>query len=257
MIVIGALFKKFLPLEPLSKVFLYILSPFVVFGSIAQLEFSNLSPAIFLFLSYIIAFFVGRTVFRQKDLLMASILPSGGFYGIPVCFALFEEEGLGLWMLFLVVTALFESTINYQFLTNRSFIKFPIFWAIILGVLVSSSLPNLFLEVHREFRGAYFVLGCLLIGSGARGDFKFSEISLGTVAKLSFVPLIVLLLTILDQNTFQILSATERRQLFIFSLLPTSPNLVSYVSCSGREPALTSWIVILTSILSITIITIV
>ncbi|GEM_PF-5515124 len=254
LIIVGALFKKYLPLEPLSRVFLYILSPFVIFGSIAQLEFKSLIPALFLFISYVIAFLVGRAVFKKKDLLMASILPGGGFFGIPICFALFGEEGLGLWMLFLVITTLFESTVNYQYLTERSFLKFPIFWAVILGIIATPKLPDLFLELHREFRGAYLVLGCLLIGSGARGVAQISEATLGVITKLSFVPLVVVLLTIIDQNTLFILSEIEKKQLLIFSFLPTTPTLVSYMAYSKKDTTLTSWIVILTSILSIILI---
>lgn len=248
------MFKEYLPLEPLSKVFLYILSPFVVFGSIAQLEFSSLPPAIYLFVSYVISFFVGRSVFKRKDLLMASILPSGGFFGIPICFALFGEEGLGLWMLFLVVTTLFESTISYQYLTGRSFLKFPVFWAVVLGIIAIPNLPSLLLELHREFRGAYFVLGCLLVGSAVKGRANLNETCLGVVAKLSLVPLVVVLLSIVDQNTFEFLSESQRRQLLIFSFLPSTPILVSYVAYSRSEPALVGWIVVLTSIISLFIV---
>lgn len=182
---------------------------------------------------------------------MASILPGGGFFGIPICFVLFGEEGLNLWMLFLVITTLFESTINYQFLTERSFLKFPIFWAVALGIIATPNLPTLFFELHREFRGAYFVLGCLLIGAGVRGEVKLAEVSLGALAKLSLVPLIITLLIIIDQNIIEVLSEIEKKQLLIFSFLPTTPCLVSYVAFSKGDTALTSWIVILTSIFSI------
>lgn len=182
---------------------------------------------------------------------MASILPGGGFFGIAICFALFGEEGLGLWMLFLVITTLFESTVNYQYLTEKSFLKFPVFWAVVFGIIATPKLPNLLFELHREFRGAYFVLGCLLIGSAVKGKVNLNDACLGVLAKLTFLPLVVISLTILDQYTATLLNEVEKRQLLIFSLLPTTPTLVSYVAYSNRDPNLASWIVILTSILSV------
>ena len=208
------------------------------------MEFKSLVRALFLFVSYVIAFLVGRAVFKKKDLLMASILPGGGFFGIPICFALFGEEGLGLWMLFLVITTLFESTVNYQYLTERSFLKFPVFWAVVFGIIATPKL-------HREFRGAYFVLGCLLIGSAVKGKINLNDACLGVLAKLTFVPLVVISLTIIDQHTAIFLSEVEKKQLLIFSLLPTTPTLVSYAAYSNRDTTLVSWIVILTSILSV------
>lgn len=243
--------------DTIATLIIYIISPVVFLGSISQLHFSP--TLIFFFALPWLPSFASILAMRfiaERDpklseqdsriVAAASGLSNGGYFGIPLYIIFFGETHLGVWMLLVVGSTLVEITLGYFQLSRanasikesvRKVLKLPILWSAIAGLALSAmdvKLPQLFFDLHREFRGAYMVLGMMIIGISL-STIKIKEalsraFFLALVGRLIVYPLCMSLLVLLESSQVGFFSDEMRTAALLFGFLPVAANLIPYCS---------------------------
>jgi len=172
-------------LSSLAATAIFILTPVVMFGAIAQLSFEKiylLLPVIIIFISALCAF--SSFLFSRKSLpgteanLVAMAVGTGntGYFGLPIIMSLFGAEAIGIYLLMNFGIIISENTICYymgargHFSLKESLLKIarlPAIHATWLGLLFnffSIPLPDVFTTYWEHFTGAWIVIGMMLVG---------------------------------------------------------------------------------------------
>lgn len=259
----------------IADLIIFFITPFVFFGSICKLELSSAHFLLFgiTWIPSILSLWIMKrfTFFYLSDdesriVASSSAVSNGGYFGIPLYVCFFGDSHLGEWMLLVIGSTLFEITISYYQLARANFsirnsvyklLKLPVLWAAILGILYSWSkfpLPILLEDLHREFRGAYMVIGMMLIGlSLTEFTFKNSSvkaIQFGLLGRLIVYPILTTALLLLEHRFLNVLDPSMRQAALLFGFLPTAANTIAYAVQVGLSGGITGSIVFATTILS-------
>jgi predicted permease len=187
--------------ESIASLVIYILVPVIFFGATAQMPFEkeNLMIPVFLFiLSTIIGlglYHVSRFFWKDKRRNLLGYMmgtANTGYFGIPVFIALFGPENLGTYVFATVGMALYEGTFGYYLMARGEhsvrdsfmrLLRLPLLPAAFLGLLFSASgahLPDVAIDFYNTVKGAYTVLGMMIIGLSLstlkhmKSDLKFT-----------------------------------------------------------------------------------
>ncbi|MCY4472713.1 MAG: AEC family transporter [Kistimonas sp.] len=189
-----------------SCLLIYVISPFVIFSSIAE------SPADFSFFRYtaaalvissslaLISFLLAKLVWNDSKVHLFSFAGgtgNTGYFALPVVFSLFSPEIAAVAVFITLGVILYEFTVGY-FITAmdkfdnkeclRKVLSLPVIPAAIIGLLVKYmglELPAQLQSFFNSFKGAYSVLGMMVIGitlsqfSALKFDWKFSFFCIG------------------------------------------------------------------------------
>lgn len=138
--------------------------PLLIFTSLVNSNISIGKPGIICLvlmtiLNLIIYWIVSLLEYPSKEkssLFMTSVYGNAGYIGIPVSFMFFQDKGVGLMSIFVVIVGLLHFSLGI-FLSNRymkkkkkqsallDMLKFPLFWSFILAFILSnfiSAIPN-------------------------------------------------------------------------------------------------------------------
>jgi predicted permease len=187
-IVTGVVAGRWLKIEAqqLARIAIYLLTPIVVAGYVAQMPFE---PEILAlpFVVFIIACLVACLAW-----LMSGFIPSirpfrsllgasggminSGYFGIPIAGALLGEAKLGAYMLAIFGSVIFEYVVG-AYLINRQvssprdsfirLIKLPGLYACLLGLIISAlhiPIPTAVVSAVTTFKSAYIVIGMMMLG---------------------------------------------------------------------------------------------
>lgn len=245
----------------IAGIMLYIVTPSVIFSGVMAAPLSTevlLMPAIvFGFCTGIslLHLWIGKRVLSDGT---ASIIPlavgtgNTGYFGIPVALLLFGEEGLALYIVCMLGTTLFENSVGY-YLAGRGrysardclkrVARLPSVYAFFLGVMLNLSdlsIPDVFMPLFDNLRGAYSILGMMIVGMsilnfrGLVGNVRFTAIAF--FGKFVVWPVAALLFWWIDSQFLNFYSDAVYRAIFLVSITPIAANTVVIATLLDASP---------------------
>lgn len=262
--------------ETLANFAIFICVPVVSFGFIAQLEFQSayaflpMLPFLISSLVAAITMYIGRRIYsdnRANLMAMCACWGNTGYFGLPVVMALYDEKIVAVYMFMLVGGLVFEATVGYylaargKFTIRASFgklAKFPTIYAVVLGLLVNFlnvELPTQFYIYWEYFKGAYVIVGMMIIGTALSHVKKLviapQFISLSFAGKFVVWPLLAYAFTILDQHVLGLFNSDIYHLIMILSLVPPGANIAAFASQMDLKPEKAATTVLLGTIFAL------
>jgi predicted permease len=263
--------------ETVAKLLIYIISPVVVFygAYTVQANFANLSlPVLFFAIACAICLvflWVGKLVYKngvEKNVLAFTAGAGNvGYFGLPVAMMIFSDQVFGLVVLAVMGFILYESTLGFFISANgshsvknslRKTARLPAIYAFVLGLslnLVGAHLGGPIAVTAGYFKGAYSLLGMMLIGMGLAAVCKDSLdpkfISLSFLAKFVIWPAIIAAVILLDRQFLHIYDAQTYRIMILLSVVPLASNTVAYATEFKTCPDKASLAVLLSTIFAL------
>ena len=282
LMLIGAILqRKFqFNLKQLSTLITYCLMPAAVFVNIydIRIEIDLLLQIIYYLMLYslsliIVSHFISKTLKLEKGesaALKNSIsLMNSGNYGLPVSQLIFSHNPVGVSIQIFIV--IFQNLLTYSYgIYNllsatktiggiiQSFLRLPVFHALVLGVLFQSfriQIPNSILLPLNQLANGFVAIALILLGaqlSNIKLNFFHRVITWALIGRLLMGPLLALaVIYILN------IDGIVAQSLFIASSFPTSRNTSTIAMEYQIEPELHAQIVLFSTIFSIITVTVV
>lgn len=254
--------------ESLAALSFYFFIPLVMFYGVMQTDISisvvmmPIAVLIFSSISCFIVFFISRKFLPEKTEanIMALVAGTGnsGYFGIPIALMLFDEKGVGVYITAVLGMTLFQCTLGY-YMTSLGHStakdswdkvkKLPVIYAFILGVIFNYAgikIPAFAQDFFINIRGAYVVIGMMIIGAGiaAIEKFKFNfRFSAFAILARNFVwPVVAITGFYIDQALFRIFDETFRKALVLASIVPIAADtaaISALLKCHPEEMATT------------------
>lgn len=279
-IVLGFLSTRFLKVDKnsIAALLVYILGPIVVFNATLSVKIDAavaFMPLFFYALSSLIAF-LALALFKRwwqdsTPNILAFTAGTGntGYFGIPLAMILLDAPLADIFIFTVLSSLLYESSTGFYVTAKGSFsakdslnkvLKHPIIYAFIAGVLcnvLGFELPQTLLAYTAYFKGAFGILGMMMLGMGLEGlkkgsgdiDMKFIGISF--FMKFICWPLMVLGVIFLDKSVFMLLNEELYKVMFLFSVVPLAGNTVTLAVLLKVKPEKASLAVLLSTVLSL------
>lgn len=245
----------------LANLAVFIFMPFVAFGYVAQLDLKPsylLLPVFFFAVSALIGLpflKIGQKIYgdsRGNLMAMCASMGNTGYFGLPIIFMLFDERVVAIYIFAMMGGSIYESTIGYfmaargNFDTRQALIKvakFPTLYAILAGLLFNSSggvLPDMFIKYWEYFRGAYVVVGMMIIGIALCG---LKHMVIGwrfmggmAIGKLIAFPALFALGIWADKEIFGLFDEDIHKAILMLSIVPPAANIVVFATQMNMQP---------------------
>ncbi|WP_331774877.1 AEC family transporter [Sulfurospirillum sp. 1612] len=262
--------------ENMASLLIYIIGPVVIFLASYKVKL-NLGVVSLPILLYLLSSFLalislkfGSLFFRDNTKnILAFTAGTGntGYFGIPLAIMLLDEGLANIYIFTVLASLLYESTVGFfvvakgHYSIKQSLIKvakLPSIYALILGLvfnLAHIELSHDLVAYLDYFKGAYAILGMMMIGMGLKGlaHVGIDKLFMGVAFFIKFIiyPAMVLLLIWIDSMFFHFFSMDLYRVMFIFSIVPMAGNTVAVASLLNVHPEKASLAVILSTVISI------
>jgi predicted permease len=245
----------------IAGIMLYIVTPSVIFSGVMAAPLSLeviLLPALTFALCSILGLLHMLLARRLGLSRLSSLMPlsvgtgNTGYFGIPVALVLFGQEGLALYVVCMLGTVLFEHSIGFYLAARGRYsicdalvrvARLPSVYAFALAVILNLSglsIPEVFMPLFDNLRGAYSTLGMMIIGMsilsvrGLLGDLRFT--ALAFFGKFVSWPVVALSLWWLDANLFGLYSTAVHQAIFLISITPIAANTVVIATLLDNSP---------------------
>lgn len=262
--------------ESIGALVFYILVPLIMFSGVMKADFTfstfTLPFVTFAFAACMNFLFLwlSRRVWKDAHAnIIACTAGTGntGYFGLPVAMALFDEPTVAAYILLILGTSIAESSTGFfiaacgKSSVRDSFIKvlkLPLIYAFAIGVvlrLCEVSLPAFMWEFLASVKGAYTLLGMMIVGLGLAGlhrlqpDMKF--IGMSFAAKFIVWPVLMLLLVWADRTWLGIYPESIHHALLLLSIVPMAANTVVIATILNIEPEKVATAVFLSYVLAI------
>lgn len=251
--------------ETIARLMFYMINPIVVFNGVIH---THLDPSVLLlpFLTFAISAFlclsfyeIAKSMWQDSSRnLLAFSAGTGntGYFGLPMALLLFDDQGEGAYIMGLLGVTFYENTLGFYILSRKNgdsgsqsalecfykLFKLPTLYALLCGLLINMTevpIPEIFNEFMQHIKGAYVVLGMMIIGLGLAGlknfeiDFKF--IGMSFLAKFAAWPIVVLLIIFAGK-----LVGYENNYIYnalmLVSIVPLAVNTVIMASLMKSQP---------------------
>lgn len=248
--------------DTLAKLLIYTITPVVIFYGAYTTEISaaNLSlPVIFFALACLMSLLfygIGTLVYKQDSTRNILAFTSGtgntGYFGLPVIYAVLGEQAFSLATLCILGFNLYENTLGFYLTAKGNYtakdslnkvVKLPIVYAFALGILLnlaSVNLGDIAVTTIGHFKGAYTLLGMMIIGMGLTTvklqDLDLKFISLAFLAKFIVWPLAIAGIILLDQSVLHLYSQSIYRIITIMAIVPLAANTVAFATELNVHP---------------------
>jgi len=248
-------------LHSMAIVVIYFISPVVVFGAVAQMDFRPdylILPLVLFTLSVIIttlSFHGAKQLFKDNiaNLIgLSSATSNSGYFGLPLVIALFGADKSGLYILGNFGAEIVGITLAFYFGARGNFsvresllklVKIPFIHAMALGLfwnLAIGDLPPIFLTYWGYFTGAWTIIGMMLIGV-ALGKLSSFRVNIRLTSWLCMVKFIVWPLAVggavaLDQFYFHLFGMEVWALFILWSLCPLPNNVVAFAAQLNIRP---------------------
>lgn len=241
--------------DMIARLMFFIINPLVIFNGIATTSIDGniltlplVTFATSCFIS-VIFYRLSRHVWQDPSKnLVAFSAGSGntGYFGLSLALMILSDQVEGIYIMAMLGVTLYENTLGYYITAKGSntsleclkkLITLPTTYAMLLGLLVNYSglsLPEIFNEFIGHIKGAYTVLGMMLVGlsmtsfSKMKLDFKF--IGLTFLAKFFVWPLFILTIVGIDAAYLGIYSSEIHEALIMLSIVPLAVNTIVMAS---------------------------
>jgi malate permease and related proteins len=278
-IILGYFSTKLLDVkrESIASILIYILGPIVVFSATlsVKIDMSILFLPVFFYIFCSAIAFITLYVFRKSwndpsgnILAFSAGTGNTGYFGIPLAIIFFPPYLADIYIFTVLASLLYESTTGFYVTAKGNFtvkeslnkmLKLPILYAFILGVilnLLGVGIPAEVSSYTAQFKGAYGILGMMMLGMGLVGLKKGSDldvkfISITFIMKFIFWPLAILGVIYLDRNFFMFLNEDLYKVMFLFSIVPLAGNTVTLAVLLNAKPEKASFTVLLSTIVSV------
>jgi hypothetical protein len=247
--------------ETIASLLIYILAPVIIFHGVytTQLSLSILIiPVLFYILSIvfcIFAYFAFKNTWKDSTrniLAFTSGTGNTGYFGLPLAVSFYGESAIGIVAMVVMGMVVYESTLGF-FITARGHhtvresilkvIRLPAIYAFFAGLifnLAGVKLGMIYSDTLILFRGAYSVLGMMIIGMGLSQmkGLYIDWIFLLASFFMKFVcwPMVISLIIIMDRSYFHIIPLGVSQIIFLLSLTPLAANTVSYATLLKTHP---------------------
>jgi len=245
----------------IAGIMLYIVTPSVVFSGVMA---APLSPEIILLplLVFTLCTVLGLVHMKMARRFIsdgsASIIPlsvgtgNTGYFGIPVALLLFGQEGLALYIVCMLGTTLFETSVGFYLAARGRYslrdalvrvARLPSVYAFVVAVMLNLagfSIPEVFTPLFDNLRGAYSILGMMIIGMGIlsfrglAGNPRFT--GLAFFGKFVSWPIAAMAFWWLDANIFGFYSLAVYQAIFLISITPIAANTVVIATLLDTAP---------------------
>ncbi|EEK84457.1 Transporter [Bacillus cereus ATCC 4342] len=282
LMLIGAILqRKFqFDLKQLSTLITYCLMPAAVFVNIydIRIEIDLLLQIIYYLILYslsliIVSHLISKTLkleIGESAALKNSIsLMNSGNYGLPVSQLIFSQNPVGVSIQIFIV--IFQNLLTYSYgIYNllsatktiggiiQSFLRLPVFHALVLGILFQSfkiQLPNSILLPLNQLANGFVAIALILLGaqlSNIKLNFFHRVITWALIGRLLMGPLVAFAMIYLLN-----IDGIVAQSLFIASSFPTSRNTSTIAMEYQIEPELHAQIVLFSTLFSIITVTVV
>lgn len=245
----------------IAGIMLYIVTPSVVFSGVMAAPLTPqviLLPALvfgFCTLIALIHLAIARKLLTDGS---ASVIPlsvgtgNTGYFGIPVALLLFGEQGLALYIVCMLGTTLFENSVGFYLAARGKYsirdalvrvARLPSVYAFAAAValnLSGVSIPEAFVPLFDNLRGAYSILGMMIIGMGIlsfrglAGNPVFT--GLAFFGKFVSWPALALAFWWLDAQVLGIYDLAVHQAIFLISITPIAANTVVIATLLDAAP---------------------
>jgi hypothetical protein len=262
--------------ETVAKLLIFIITPIVIFHSVftTPIAANVLSLPILFFIlccficivTYILTKHIWTDATRN---ILAFTAGAGntGYFGLPVALALFGTDAAGLVVLSVLGFVLYENSLGF-FITARGHhtvkesivrvLKLPTIYAFAAALLLNMlgvKLGPIYTDFALLFRGAYTVLGMMLIGLGLSSiknyafDFKFVAASF--TAKFIVWPIIIFSIIALDKAFFGFFTEQIYKVMILMSIVPLAANTVAFATELKVHPEKAALAVLLSTLFAL------
>ena len=260
----------------IANLVIYLCLPVVAFGFVVQLEFQFtyvLLPLLILAVCTFVGLGVhafGQKVFgdnRANLLSMCASMPNSGYFGLPLVLLLFDTQWVGVYMFMMLGVTIYEATIGYYIAARGSYsvrdsliklAKFPALYAIALALILNTSgvqMPELFITYWGYFKGAYVVMGMMIIGVAlAKVEqlvFGPRFLSLVCAGKFVLWPILIGLVTLFDMHVTQFFGAEIYKLMLVISIVPPAANIAAFAAQLNVQPEKAATTVLLCTVFAL------
>jgi len=267
--------------DSVAKLVIYVISPIVVFSNVSQIdlktEYLAVPVAFALICSLIAVGFLalarafGKTIGAPGSVGNLLAFSAGdantGYFGVPIALILFGPNSIGIYLLFNLGFILYENTVGFYILARgtatvrealRRLVKLPPLYAF-AGAIIANRLglkiEGVAADFSGYFRGAYSVLGVMLIGLGVaevrtlKFDWRFTLSTF--VAKFAVWPAIIGAFIVLDRAHFGIYDERTHQMMLLISACPLAANTVAFATLLKTEPEKAGVAVLLSTVFAL------
>lgn len=265
--------------ESVADLLLFVIAPIVVLNGVMTTKLSWTVIAI-PFAYFVIACVMGILFYvstkriwpgtERNILAFSSGAGNVGYFGLPLVLAVLGEPALGIAILIVFGSILYENTVGF-FLVSKSDVSvkkaivkvllMPRLHAFVVGVilsLLSVEVPELLKDFFSSARGAYSVLGMMLVGLGISGitkasvDYKF--ILSAFIPRFIIWPCISITFILLDAHFFNIYTKDVHAVFLLLAAVPMASNTVAYASLQGGHSDKTALSVLVSTIVALVLV---
>lgn len=262
--------------ESIGVVVMYLLVPFVMFAGTVK---ADITPAT---LSLpVLGFLIGCTLcltylrigrkFWQDGTanILACTAGTGntGYFGLPVAMALFDEQTVAQYIILMLGVTVYEASLGMYIAAKgrysaqeawRKVTRMPIIYAFVAGLLVHGlglQLPAVFWDFMPQIRGAYVVLGMMIIGLGLASlkHFRLDWRFIGVAFSAKYVAWMALALTIvaLDRSFLHWYGVGVHHALLLLAVVPMAANTVVIATLFDTHPEKAASAVLLSTLIAV------
>jgi len=260
---LGYVAGRWLEVEPrsLAMMAMYILSPVVNFGGVAQLDFQPvylLLPLVLFGIAVgitLLVYRLGRHLYADNTrnlLAMAASTSNTGYFGTPLVLALFGPQAVGIYFLMNFAVALSETTVGYYFGARghhgmrdslKKVLSLPANYAVLLGLAwngLDLPLPDAFLTWWARFTGAWVIIGMMLIGVALSqvGGWRTNARLTGILFSIKFLlwPACTYGFALLDKTVLGLFDPMVHTLLLVIGIVPLAGNTVTFATQLKLRP---------------------
>lgn len=263
--------------ETVARIMFYIINPIVIFNGVSHaplnVEVLSLPLLVFFISTFLCLIFYrySKTIWSDTSRnLIAFTVGCGntGYFGLPMAILLFSEEGQGIYIMAMLGVTFYENSIGYYIFSGSKgslkecllkLLKVPAFTALLLGIVANAlHLPSnieIFSEFVSHIKGAYTVLGMMIIGLGlssmTRFELDYKFISLAFLARVIIWPILMLAIILLDTHLLHFFDQTTYNALMLISIVPLGANTVIFASLLKRHPEKAATAVLLSTLFAL------
>lgn len=283
-IILGFIAGKVLKVDrdTIANLMFFIIGPVVIFNGVinTKLDFSimllPLTTFVISCLLCFIIFYLSRFVWSDSLVNLAAFsagTANTGYFGLPVALMVFNDQGEGVYIMAMLGISLYENSVGYYVMARgkhtgkecaAKLVKLPMLYAFLLGLVLNClgvSMPQMFAELAQYFKGAFTVLGMMIIGLGLASltkfslDFKF--LGMTFFARFVLWPLAAFAVITTDMFICKCFEESIYKALILISTVPLAVNMVVLASLFKTYPEKAATTVLVSTLFAIVYIPIV
>lgn len=264
LIFFGFIAGKFINVDrkSVAGLLFYIIIPFVFFDFAlkTQIQLQHLLlPIIFFTVSTLLSFsylFISKKIWhndaRANVIAFSAGTGNTGYFGLPVALMLFDDQTIGIYMLMNIGLSFYDYSVGAFVMARGKYSsrdalvqvsRLPMLYAFFAGILLNQlgyKMPDEFSTFALDMKGAYVVLGMMIVGLGlstVRGfDINLKFISILLSARFIASPLIVLILIYIDQYYLNLFALQTHLAMLLLAFVPPAANTVVFATIHGCHP---------------------